>query len=273
MKNILLRGILGLVYVTLIIGAIWLSPAVYFVVFLGFGLVCASELSRIVYKITGESPRVVLICTQIIATSIAFLSFSGIIELKWLTLLVVMLILAMLSFIFTTQGSFVQRLGILMFSVIYLLIPFSLIYVLLFPTPGAANYTPVIPTAVFIFIWVNDTFAYIFGLLFGKHKLFERITPKKTWEGFFGGILSTLASALTINAYFHKLSIVHWLAIALITALFGVLGDLFESTLKRQAGIKDSGNIMPGHGGLLDRLDSALFAVPAVVIYLLLFVN
>jgi phosphatidate cytidylyltransferase len=132
--------------------------------------------------------------------------------------------------------------------------------------------------SVFIFLWANDTGAYCAGSLFGRHKLFPRVSPGKTWEGSIGGAVIVLiiaavisyfagsdASLSTLNA---QLSTLKWLGLGLVVVFFGTWGDLVESLFKRTLGIKDSGNILPGHGGMLDRFDSSLMAIPAAVIYL-----
>ena len=139
---------------------------------------------------------------------------------------------------------------------------------------GVKNYNPKIIIGLFILIWTNDTFAYIVGKSMGKHKLFERISPKKTIEGFLGGILFAvfagyLISKLYIKASpkFSEKSILIWCIIALIVGIIGTIGDLIESKFKRIAGVKDSGKIMPGHGGILDRLDSVIFVAPFVFLF------
>jgi phosphatidate cytidylyltransferase len=120
----------------------------------------------------------------------------------------------------------------------------------------------------FILLWTNDTGAYLSGKYFGKHKLFERISPKKTWEGSIGGGILTLAFAYVLSIYFTNLNITNWLIIGVLIAVFGGLGDLVESMLKRSLGIKDSGKLLPGHGGILDRFDGLLLSVPFVYGYL-----
>jgi phosphatidate cytidylyltransferase len=125
--------------------------------------------------------------------------------------------------------------------------------------------------SLFFFIWANDTFAYLTGKYFGKHKLFERISPKKTWEGLIGGAVFTLLTAWIVSLYFKELTLQQWIIYALICVVFGAFGDLFESMLKRSLHVKDSGNILPGHGGILDRFDAMLFAAPFIYAYLLLF--
>ncbi|MFH1004449.1 MAG: phosphatidate cytidylyltransferase [Bacteroidota bacterium] len=122
----------------------------------------------------------------------------------------------------------------------------------------------------FFLLWSNDTFAYLIGRTIGKHKLFERISPKKTWEGTIGGVVMTLIVAYFISLWITELALIHWLVIAFIISVFGTMGDLVESNFKRSLGVKDSGNILPGHGGILDRFDGLLISSPFVVIYLIL---
>ena len=165
-----------------------------------------------------------------------------------------------------------------MLGQMYVALPISMINVLAFhadPTTGQVAYNWLLPMSVFVFLWVNDTGAYCVGSLLGKHRLFPRISPKKSWEGSIGGAVLVLIVAALI-AHFStelsivncKLSIVNWLGLALVVVVFGTWGDLVESLFKRTIGIKDSGNILPGHGGMLDRFDSSLMAIPAAVIYL-----
>jgi phosphatidate cytidylyltransferase len=126
---------------------------------------------------------------------------------------------------------------------------------------------------IFILIWACDTGAYVFGITLGRHRLFERISPKKSWEGFFGGVIISQVAAFLLSNYFGSLAFMHWGVIAAIVAVFGTLGDLVESMMKRSVGIKDSGNILPGHGGILDRFDSFVFAIPVIFTYLYFFIK
>ena len=163
-----------------------------------------------------------------------------------------------------------------MLGQMYIVLPFSLINVLAFQQvgPGQITFDFLLPLSIFIFLWTNDTGAYVCGSLFGKHKLFPRISPKKSWEGSIGGSILVLIVAGVIG-YFannsgtpHVLSIPAWVGLGLVVVFFGTWGDLVESLLKRTLGVKDSGNILPGHGGMLDRFDSSLLAIPAAVVYL-----
>lgn len=163
-----------------------------------------------------------------------------------------------------------------MFGQMYVALPLSLINVLAFQTTpaGTPTYDMLLPLSVFILLWANDTGAYCAGSLFGKHKLFPRISPGKSWEGSIGGGILSMIVAGIIGYYAnqgnipHTLSIAQWIGLGLVIVVFGTWGDLVESLFKRTIGIKDSGNIIPGHGGMLDRFDSSLLAIPAAVVYL-----
>jgi phosphatidate cytidylyltransferase len=127
--------------------------------------------------------------------------------------------------------------------------------------------------ALFIFVWLNDSGAYLIGSVMGRHRLFERISPKKSWEGFWGGFILVLASSQIFAFYFPSISWFNWLGMAAVIVVFATWGDLTESLMKRMLGVKDSGNLLPGHGGMLDRFDSILMALPALYIYLQLFIQ
>ena len=166
-----------------------------------------------------------------------------------------------------------------MLGQMYIAMPFAMINILAFEkgNDGVGSYNMLLPFSVFIFLWTNDTGAYCAGSLFGKHKLFPRISPGKTWEGSIGGgIFVLIAAAIIYNislnytdsANSNSLNLYEWMGMGVVVSIFGTWGDLVESQFKRTLGIKDSGNILPGHGGMLDRFDSSLMAIPAVVIYL-----
>jgi phosphatidate cytidylyltransferase len=160
-----------------------------------------------------------------------------------------------------------------MLSQMYIALPFSLINVLAFnaTNEGFVAFNTLLPLSIFIFLWVNDSGAYCVGSLIGRHKLFPRISPGKSWEGSVGGAVFVLAAAYAISYFLDQqqmLSMPAWLGLGLVVVIFGTWGDLVESLFKRTLGIKDSGNILPGHGGMLDRFDSSLLAIPAAVIYL-----
>ena len=171
-----------------------------------------------------------------------------------------------------------------MFGQMYIALPFSTINILAFQNAdGVVTFSTILPLSVFLFLWMNDTGAYCTGSLFGKHKLFPRISPAKSWEGSIGGGLFVILLAAGIGCYTlgtpetatvsavastPLFTILKWIGMGVVVVFFGTWGDLVESLIKRTIGIKDSGNILPGHGGMLDRFDSSLMAIPATVIYL-----
>ena len=165
-----------------------------------------------------------------------------------------------------------------MMSQLYIALPFSLLNVLAFHQTDAGPFSvfdPVLPLSVFVFLWINDTGAYLCGSLLGRHKLFPRISPGKSWEGSIGGGILVMAVAAAVPYLVDNFSLVtfdlspfQWAGLGLTVVIFGTWGDLVESLFKRTLGIKDSGNILPGHGGMLDRFDSSLLAIPAAVVYL-----
>ena len=163
-----------------------------------------------------------------------------------------------------------------MMSQLYIALPFSMLGVLAFrATPEGTVYTYLMPLSVFVFLWINDTGAYCCGSLLGRHKLFPRISPGKSWEGSIGGAVFVAAAAVLIwhltelyGVNDLQLNVAEWVGLGLVVTVFGTWGDLVESLFKRTLGIKDSGKILPGHGGMLDRFDSSLLALPAAVVYL-----
>lgn len=158
--------------------------------------------------------------------------------------------------------------GKLIFTVIYTALPFG--FTLGLPKFSAVDNTFTLEVFfLFVLIWSSDTFAYFTGKFFGKHKMAPKISPKKTWEGFAGGVILTLILGFFVEKYFPELR-GNWMVVGVLVAVFGPLGDLVESQLKRTFGVKDSGNIIPGHGGILDRLDSFIICAPVVYLYFIL---
>ena len=156
-------------------------------------------------------------------------------------------------------------------AVAYIAVPFGLMMYFFNPVVLSGPFHYGIVLGFLVILWLNDTGAYFVGSLIGKHKLFERISPGKTWEGSFGGVLFALLTAWGISFIFRQLNVTQWMTLAIIIVISGTLGDLVESMLKRSLGIKDSGNILPGHGGLLDRFDAVLLSAPFVFVYLAFF--
>lgn len=207
------------------------------------------------------------IITGIILFTGCFLYTSKFADSKVLLPVIVLVVFIFISELYLKSTQPFMSIAYTLLSIIWIAVPVSLMNFLVFPDI-TSSYTPVILLGFFFLTWANDSFAYIFGVTLGKHRLFERISPKKSWEGSVGGMLMTLITAYIISIFFTGLTMNNWLIIASIIVVAGTFGDLAESLFKRSFNIKDSGSILPGHGGILDRFDSAFIAIPCVFTYL-----
>ena len=269
MKKLITRTITGIVLVFVMLTAIWISEysfAVLFISILAGGLFEFSNL----YKQSEIRPNKwlsFLISLLLFGTS--FLVAKGIIDTKYFLCFFPLFLMIMAAELYRKKQKPLENIAITIFSIVYLAIPLSLINFLVFPEIFPGNgYSPKLLIALFILIWTYDSGAYLFGVSMGKHRLFERISPKKSWEGAVGGTLTTGVAATIISGYITEIQLNHWIAISILTVVCSTFGDLTESMFKRFFQIKDSGQIFPGHGGILDRFDSILFAVPVIVLYL-----
>lgn len=259
MSNLITRSISALVYAIIFISAILFSAETYIGLLAIFATVCIYEFSKII-NLKNIIPYVFLIAIVLLSIKQPAFSLTEpliAISLVGLTGLLYLLI----STKPIKYGSFIQKLGL---HIIYLILPFYFLIKLPFIDN---NYVPNMIIYIIIIIWTNDSFAYLVGKNFGKHKLFESVSPKKTIEGFIGGLAFSILAGILIAKFSNVFSTINWIVIAIIVSILGSLGDLVESKFKRQAKVKDSGTIMPGHGGLLDRLDSLFFLAPFVYLY------
>ena len=254
MNEVVKRTLSGIVYIILLVGAILYSVETFLLLFAVFFITAVIEFCKLyqINKIYG------LLLSVAIAVSLFFLNNH---PYNSALLCVVPFSIFLMIDLFQNQSKKQQPLFKKLIHLIgYVTLPFLIITQLPYLN---GNYSPFLLLSIFIMIWCNDTFAYICGRLLGKHKLYEKISPKKTIEGFIGGLLFTqLAAFIIYKTSSLQISLITWLLIALGISVLGTVGDLIESKYKRQAGVKDSGNIMPGHGGILDRFDSILFAAP-----------
>lgn len=272
-SNFLQRAITGIIFVAVLIGCILGGPISFTILFALISALTINEFGTIVAR-NGETRINKPI--SILAGVFLFLCFgyTGVVPGKneifipYLFLILYLLI----SELYKKQPNPINNWAYSMMSQVYIALSFALLNVLAYhtTTDGTPQYNPILPLSIFIFNWVNDTGAYCTGMLFGKHRLFERISPKKSWEGSIGGAVFSIVAAIVMAHFFTFLSLGAWIGLGLTVVVFGTWGDLTESLLKRTLGIKDSGNILPGHGGMLDRFDSTLMAVPAAVVYLYL---
>ncbi|WP_300567098.1 phosphatidate cytidylyltransferase [Flavobacterium sp.] len=260
MNETLTRSLSGLVYILILLFATLFSRETFLLLFGIFMLQAVREFCDLV--LLPKIPALIVAALLYFQFTF-FLTPSNSIDicLVFASLLVAIRLILWLfkdgSPLFDLQAKWVKLIG-------YIIIPFILIDKI---SRFDGEYEPTLIVCIFILIWTNDTFAYIVGKSIGKNKLFERISPKKTIEGFVGGIVFTIIAGIIISHFYFLRSTFFWIMTGLVISIFGTLGDLVESKFKRLANVKDSGNIMPGHGGILDRLDSIIFVSPFLFLF------
>lgn len=271
-NNFLKRTITGILFVAILVGCILFHPLAFGALFVIISAFSIFEFGHLVNQ-SGEIGINKTI--TMLGGAYLFLAFMAFcidasdskIFIPYLGLIIYL----MVSELYLKKKNPVLNWAYSMLSQMYIALPFALLNILAFhnnPEASSVDYNPILPLSIFVFIWLNDTGAYCFGSMLGKHRLFERISPKKSWEGSIGGGIVAIASSVAFAHFYPIMSLTSWIGLAFVVVLFGTWGDLTESLLKRQLQIKDSGTILPGHGGMLDRFDSALMAIPAAVVYL-----
>ena len=275
LKNMIIRAITGTIFVAAVV-VCFLRPQAMMFLFAVVTALTVWEFTGLVNNVEGVSVNRFITTA---AGTYLFLAFAGFCsELTPSAVFIPYLLTIIYLFIselYTKAPNPINDWAYTMLSQLYIALPFSMVNVVAFRNEGGAVvYDYLLPLSIFIFLWTNDTGAYLCGSLFGRHKLFPRVSPGKSWEGSIGGGVLVIAVAALIGhiansgAGGHVLSVPAWMGLGLTVVLFGTWGDLVESLFKRTLGIKDSGNILPGHGGMLDRFDSSLMAFPAAVVYL-----
>lgn len=277
MKNFIVRAITGALFVAIMVAGL-LDPTAMIGL---FALITGLAL----WEYTGLVNNIENVCINRFISTVAgvylFVAIAGInsgiiqtnaVFVPYLLTVVYLFI----SELYTRNANAVNDWAYTMLGQMYIALPLACINVLAFrqQPDGTISFYFLLPLSVYIFLWVNDTGAYLSGSLLGRHKLFPRISPGKSWEGSIGGGLLVLAVAALLGWWenshecLSSLSVIEWMGLGLVVVFFGTWGDLVESLFKRTLGIKDSGSILPGHGGMLDRFDSSLMAIPASVIYI-----
>lgn len=277
LKNLITRSITGILYVAILVTCFLQAVNMVIVFALITGL-ATWEFTGLVngYKHVNVNRLITTVAGVYFFLAVAGVNSGAIQTNAVFVPYLLTIIYLFISGLYTKSSDSVNDWAYTMLSQMYIALPLSTINVIAFrqATDGLNYYYYLLPLSIFIFLWTNDTGAYCTGSLFGKHKLFPRISPAKSWEGSIGGGILVLIVASII--YFIEsqgenlsgLNLIEWLGLGLVVVVFGTWGDLVESLLKRTLGIKDSGNILPGHGGILDRIDSSLMAIPASVVYL-----
>jgi phosphatidate cytidylyltransferase len=264
-KELITRTFSGLIYAAVMIGSITIHPLVFLVVFLFILILGMIEFYRIC-SITGSSPMQVpgIVSGVIIFLTFFLIRYAGVPRTMLLIIPASMLILMILP-MFRQKGNPIFSTSLTFLGIIYISLPIAVFNFLIYhPYKGGFDYQVVL--FLFLILWLNDTGAYITGKLIGKHKMFPRISPKKSWEGLAGGLLVASLTTWLSHPLFPDIPIWHLWILCPVIVITGTFGDLVESSWKRTVGIKDSGKLMPGHGGILDRFDSLILAAPAAFI-------
>lgn len=279
MKNLIVRSITGVIFVAAVVTC-FLRPEAMILLFALVTGLTVWEYTGIVNNIENVTVNRFLATVAGVYLFFSIAGFcSGIVPSAVFIPYLLTVVYMFISELYTKAPNPINNWAYTMLSQMYIALPLSMLNVLAFRgTADGVVYSSLLPLSVFIFLWTNDTGAYLSGSLFGKHKLFPRVSPGKSWEGSIGGGILVIVVAALIGMYENSdmhaanaevsLNIVQWIGMGVVVVFFGTWGDLVESLFKRTIGIKDSGNILPGHGGMLDRFDSSLMAIPAAVIYL-----
>ena len=276
-KDLITRAGAGVIYILVILLGVLGGRFSFLAVFGAILGVALFEFYRMVEKDTSHAISKIFNITLggLIFFSV-FLYLENINSYALLVMILVYMLILIASAIFIQRKDILHGIIYSVFGQIYITMPLSILMLISYSYQNnlageGYDWVPIL--ALFVFIWVNDTAAYFFGTLIGKHKLIEHISPKKSVEGFIAGIIFTLLTSLIFGSLFPEFSTLFWMGFAGVVALFGTLGDLFESLIKRTCIVKDTGHLIPGPGGILDRIDSLLVAVPAAYLFLILFLS
>lgn len=275
-RNLIIRTISGVLFIAIIVAGLLRPDAMIFLFALITGMTIweycglVNKVGHVTVNKFISTVAGVYFFLAVVGTNSGLIMTNGIFIPYLLTI-----IYLFISELYAKNDDAIRDWAYTMLGQMYIALPFSTISIIAFRlSPSGVEYSMILPLSVFVFLWANDTGAYCVGSLLGKHKLFERISPNKSWEGSIGGGILVLIVAGVISYldvrhnYSSGLNTVEWLGLGLVVIVFGTWGDLVESLFKRTLGVKDSGTIMPGHGGMLDRFDSSLMALPATVVYL-----
>ncbi|HEX3009181.1 MAG TPA: phosphatidate cytidylyltransferase [Bacteroidales bacterium] len=271
MNNFFKRAITGALFVIVLLGSILLHPltfALLFSVVLVLGLL---EFYRLIKAKDIHPQKYIGIALGVVFFLASFRNAQNYLPSGIFILFIPAVAGIFLLELFRNKPNPFHNIAFTIVGVLYIAVPLSFLNSLVFHDRITLEYNPEILIGYFVLIWTSDTGAYLTGMAFGKHPLFKRISPKKSWEGFAGGTVLTIGMSFLVAQFSHEINIYQWTIVAVIIAIFGVLGDLVESMLKRSLDVKDSGNFLPGHGGILDRFDSLIISSPFVFTFIQLF--
>lgn len=268
MKNLFQRTVTGGLFGIMVYGSLFAGRVTFLIFYLALMIFTLLEF----YTHKGNTGLKVQKYSALAISVMLFLFtygyVTGNLSPKWFSLFLLCPPLMMIRQLYRRDGNSFGGLAAAFYGFIYIAVPFSLLNFLVFPGHMQEGYYPGLLAGILILIMLNDTAGFLVGVPLGRNRLFESISPKKSWEGTLGGVVCVIIAGLFMNYLFPVLSRADWLVVSAITVTFGIYGDLVESQLKRNLGIKDSGKLLPGHGGILDRVDAWLFVIPAVWVYI-----
>ena len=269
-SNLITRTLTGIIFVSAIIGTMIWHPLAFGILFYIVMLMGLGELFKMAGNdVLSVQKELALVLSSIIYILMLLISNQTLTPV-WLVTVPLLLLMFFILELFRNREEPVRNVSFSILSIVYVTLPFASLNFFFNSDFKGTDARYYIILGYFLLLWAHDIFAYLTGLAVGKHKLFERISPKKTWEGSLGGVAFSLLLAWGLSFFFHDLDRLEWMGMALVIAVFGTLGDLSESMLKRKYAVKDSGTILPGHGGILDRFDAMMFSAPAVLCYLVI---
>ena len=268
MKDLFIRSITGLIFVLAVTGGLIFSKYGFVIVFTFFMIMGMWEFYKLCQKTFSRPQKhfgIIIGVTYFIAN---YLYVTHSVDIKIFVFLIPLIFALFVFELYRKSKRPFNNIAYTILGIVYIAIPFSLFNYFVFNYTTTVVYDYSVLLGFFILIWINDSGAYLVGVSIGTNRLFERISPKKSWEGFIGGLVFTVAIAYFLSTKMPILSLEDWIVIGLIISVSATFGDLVESMFKRSINIKDSGKILPGHGGILDRFDGVLFAAPIVFMYL-----
>ncbi len=265
-KRTLTGGIFGLV----IYGSLFAGSIAFVLVYSALMVIALLEFLSIDGTGNTKARKITAVLASLILFGLLHGYASGMFGSGWLSLLVLLPPLIMIMELYTGKGRPLKKVAAMFLGLVYVALPLSLLNFIVYPAAtGYQGYYPGLLAGVLALIMVNDTAAYLVGVPLGRKKLFASVSPKKSWEGIIGGSVLTIAAAWLMGYLVPLPDAAGWIFAGVIVIVFGIYGDLVESMIKRELGVKDSGTILPGHGGVLDRIDAWLLVVPAIYVYLI----
>ena len=282
MNNFTQRALTGAGFVSVLIAGLVFHPVFFYFVFALIVTLGLWEFYKLGKYSKIEPQKFTGIFLGLTVFTASFLHAAKVIPGIVFVLVVPIIVILTIVELYRKTPKPIENIAFTLFGVVWIALPFSMFNYIAFIKADGNDYMVNIAQigqyfdhhlilAFFLLLWSNDTFAYITGVSIGKRRLFERISPKKSWEGFFGGLIMTIVVSIILSKYFNYYSLQTAVIIAFIISIFGTYGDLIESMFKRSIGVKDSGSILPGHGGILDRFDAVFLALPIVFVYIILF--